>query len=26
MFLYKTVAFLPNVCYNNRVNIKKKKV
>ena len=26
MFLYKIVAFLPNVCYNNRVNIKKKKV
>lgn len=25
MFLYKIVAFLPNVCYNNRVNIKKEK-
>ena len=20
MFSYKTVAFLPNVCYNNKVN------
>ncbi|EPR97098.1 thiamine biosynthesis protein ThiS [Streptococcus chosunense] len=26
MFLYKIVAFLPNVCYNNKVNKTKKGV
>lgn len=26
MFLYKIVAFLPNVCYNNRVNVNEKGV
>ena len=24
MFLYKIVAFLPNVCYNNRVEKNEK--
>ena len=26
MFSYKTVAFLPNVCYNNKVNKNEKGV
>ena len=26
MFLDKTVAFLPNMCYNNKVNETKKGV
>ena len=26
MFLYKIVAFLPNVCYNNRVKKNEKGV
>ena len=26
MFLYKIVAFLPNVCYNNRVKRNEKGV